>query len=435
MGKDPELTAQKQLIKADQLFKARLFKKAGKTYHSVGNTYLKTHQYQIAKKCFLNAMASFLELERYETAIELLRQASEASLRDNQYLEAFQLYKDAMNYIPKLKSEGEKNQYYILFSVLSYFCLHVTGSPEDGLDYIKRNRNKIDNEAFKENDLIQLVSELTISIRERTEKYLETIKKKVTQFKLRDPELELLKIVLLLIETRLILQTSLKLDKEDYTTNDLINLTLELNTNPLFQLVNDLFYNFKLNSLQITKFLVNLSDNLTTNKKPDLPILVNSGTPTSLLFAFKPHFQLDNPKIGPITLTMELNTLFSFNFDTEAIIPRLTSPLPTLLVSIKNLRPPLLDQTFPLEILVENRSQGEALDVNLQVQFPEELKIMRGTTEKQIYSLRTNEILQWEVNLKPSEVGDYIIKIYIKFKDSDANVIEEVKEFPFSIKM
>ena len=106
-----------------------------------------------------------------------------------------------------------------------------------------------------------------------------------------------------------------------------------------------------------------------------------------------------------------------------------------MLVSIKNLRPPLIDQTFPLEILIENKSEGEALDVNIDVEFPEKLKIMRGTTKKQIYSLRSNEDLNWEINIKPLEVGDYIIKINIKFTDPNQNKVEEIRDFPFSIKL
>ena len=122
-------------------------------------------------------------------------------------------------------------------------------------------------------------------------------------------------------------------------------------------------------------------------------------------------------------------------YETQSIQPKLVSPPATLLASIRNLRPPLIDQTFPLEILIENKSEGEALDVNLDVEFPENLKIMRGTTKKQIYSLRTNEDLKWEINLKPLEAGDYTIKISIKFVDPNQNKIEEVKEFPFSIKL
>ena len=60
---------------------------------------------------------------------------------------------------------------------------------------------------------------------------------------------------------------------------------------------------------------------------------------------------------------------------------------------------------------------------------------MRGTTEKQIYSLRKNEELTWELKIKPIEAGDYIIKVIAKFKDPDQNDIEDTKEFPFSIKL
>lgn len=41
----------------------------------------------------------------------------------------------------------------------------------------------------------------------------------------------------------------------------------------------------------------------------------------------------------------------------------------------------------------------------------------------------------WEISLKPIEAGDYIIKMDIKFKDPDQNLIEETKSFPFAIKM
>lgn len=435
MGKDPKTTAENQLKKAEQLYKARQFKKAGKNFHSAGISFLKLEEFEIAKNCFLEAIKPFLELDKYDTILELIRKASEACLQNNQYSEAFRLYKDTMNHIPKLKSETDKNDNYVLFSVLSYLCLHANGAPEEGLDYIKRNRNKIDNDFFKENNLIQLISELTLSIRDKTEKYLENIQNNLNQFKLRDPEVKLLKDVILLTKFQLLIESSLILDKDTYTTNEIINLNVELDTNPLIQVVNNSFFKYKINSFQIIKLIVSLSDNLTTNKKPDVPFSLDIGSKITLPFTLKPHFQLDNPKIGPINLTFELNNLLIFNYDTSVIIPNLISPPASLEASIKNLRPPLLDQSFPLEILIENRSQGEALDLNIDVEFPEELKLMRGTTNKQIYSLRSNENLKWEVNLKPLDVGDFIIKISIKFKDPDDNQINDVKEFPFSIKM
>ncbi|UCD01366.1 MAG: hypothetical protein JSV23_10895, partial [Promethearchaeota archaeon] len=150
----------------------------------------------------------------------------------------------------------------------------------------------------------------------------------------------------------------------------------------------------------------------------------------------KPHFQMEKPYIGPILLTSELNGNLKFFYEiSEILYPHLISPPPSLDISIKSLRPPLIGQTFPLEILIENKSEGEALDLNIEIEFPENLKVMRGTLKKQIYSLRSNENMKWEINLKPLEAGDYSIRIKTTFKDPDQNLIGEIKDFPLSIKL
>jgi hypothetical protein len=43
--------------------------------------------------------------------------------------------------------------------------------------------------------------------------------------------------------------------------------------------------------------------------------------------------------------------------------------------------------------------------------------------------------MKWDINLKPIEAGDYVIKIKTTFKDPDQNQIGEIKEFPLSIKL
>ncbi|NVM18912.1 MAG: hypothetical protein HWN80_14445 [Candidatus Lokiarchaeota archaeon] len=433
MGKDPYILAQNQLLKAQQLFKARQFKKAGKNYHLAGNTLLKLNEYEGAKDCYINGAKTFIELERYGTSIELFRQSGEACLYAEKFLEANQIYKEALNYVPKLRNEGDKNSYFITFSVLSYLCLFLKGVPDEGLDYLKKIQKKVDKAFFKKNPLIQLVSEITISLRDDQVKYVDKIKENIGLYKFRDAELKLLKNVLLLLNLKLLVESNFELDKEIYTTNESIHLTLNLDTLSLPQILEDPYYQFEFRDFNINKISINLSDNLTASKKPSVPLAIDIGKKSRLEFAIKPHFQVDNSTIGPLLFTCELNKNMIFTYETQSITPNLISPPVTLLASIKNLRPPLIDQTFPLEILIENKSEGEALDVNIDVEFPEKLKIMRGTTKKQIYSLRTNEDLKWEINLKPLEAGDYIIKINIKFMDPDQNKIEETKEFPFSI--
>jgi len=435
MGKDQGLAIENQILKAEKLYKAKQFKKAGKSYHTAGNLLLNLSEYEKAKVCFMNSAKIFMELERYDTSIELLRQSGEACLWANKFIDANMIYKEALNLIPKLKSEGDRNSNYIVFSVFSYMCSYVKGTPNEGLEFLKRISKKVDKEFFKDHQLIKLVSEITLALRDNESKYVKKIKDIIGNYKLREAELKLLKFVLLITHIKLNITTTFKLDKETYTTNEILDLDLNFDAKSLEEIINDSFYQFKLNQFNITKILINLSDNLTTNNKPSVPLPIDISKETHLQFKIKPHFQVDKSSIGPMVLTCELNNDLIFLYETRLIIPNLVSPPATLTASIRNLRPPLVDQTFPLEITIENQSQGEALDLKLNIEFPEQLKIMRGTTNKQIYSLRSNEDIKWEINLKPLEAGDYIIKIFIKFVDPDQNEIEEIKDFPISIKM
>ncbi|MFX1411433.1 MAG: hypothetical protein ACFFA6_13865, partial [Promethearchaeota archaeon] len=307
---------------------------------------------------------------------------------------------------------------------------------EDGLNLIKKFKNYVDDTYFKENEFVKLVKDLTFALKDKNNKYLEKIEHDFVKFKFREPEKTLVKKALVLTKTHNSLKMNLSLDKEIYTTNDLITLTLEIDTKPLLKISNHVFYNYNIEELKISKIGIRVSENFTTQEKPVVPIILKPGQIHNLKFKVKPHFQLENPFIGPIFLDSELDGDLNFYIETSQILaPKLISPLPSLNISIKNLRPPLIGKTFPLEILLENKSEGEAIDLNIEASFPEEIKVMRGTLNKQIYSLRPNENLKWEINLKPLEAGDYIIKINAEFKDPDQNQIKESKEFPFSIKL
>jgi len=357
MGKDQRLVIAKQVLKAEQLFKARQYKKAGKKYYLAGNSFLKLNEFQEAKDCLINGAKIFIEIEKFDTAIELFRQSGEACLYADKYLEANQIYKEALSYVPKLKNEGERSSNLVTFPVLSYLCLFLKGVPKEGLDYIKRIQKKVDKEFFKENPLIKLVSEITISLRDNQIKYVEKIKENIGNYKFREVEIKLVKNVLLLINLKLLIDSTLKLDKESYTTNESINLTLNFDTLSLPQILKDSYYQFELHDFNITKISINISDNLTTSRKPSVPFDIDIGKDSSLEFTFKPHFQIDNPIIGPMLFTCELNRNLIFIYETQSLTPKITSPPATLLTSIKNLRPPLIDKTFPLEILIENKSE------------------------------------------------------------------------------
>lgn len=431
MGKDPE----ELFLKGNRLYKANQFKKSGKLFHSAGNSFMDIEDYKQAKTSFINGAMSFIEIKKYNTALEMLRLASETLIIVEDYLGANQIYKNSIEYVSNLKKSDDKNENYILFAFLSYLCLFVKGREEEGLDYLKRLQKKVDNTYFKDSKLIRAVTDLTLALRDNNQNYLERIKELISSLKLKKLEVNLLKKVILIVQSQILIDTAIVLDKQEYRTNENINLTINFDTTPLLQEYKNPFYEFELDTFEITKISLELSDNLSLNKKPNFPIEINLGDNLPIDFVLKPHFQMDKPFIGPVHINCSLNSSLVFKYEIKAIEVSLTSPLPTLEVLLKNLRPPLIGQSFPLEILIQNKSEGEALDVKILVKFPEMLKVMRGTTEKQIYSLRKNEELKWELNVKPIEAGDYIIRVIAKFKDPDQNDIEDIKEFPFSIKL
>jgi len=436
MGKDPSTNIENNVLKADQLFKARAYKKAGKLYYKAGNAYFQLNDFELAKNCFLYGSECYIEMQKYSDAINLIRLAGNAYLMMEEYKDANKIYKNAVNLIPKLRNSSEREFNYILFPVISYLCSFLEMNQEGGLNFIKKFQGKVNNEFFKENKLIQVVTDLTIADRDKNVALIERIMENVGSLKLTDTEIKLLKKVLALTHLLIGMKSELNLDKKIYTTNDIVNLKVNLNTEILSVIASNSFFELQINKINIVNLSANLSDNLAINKKPELPLGIPiDNHELELYFVLKPHFQLDKPYIGPISITFEVNDNLFFKYLTSVVEPKLVSPPPSLKLSIKNLRPPLIGQTFPLEILLENESDGEALDVKLSVNFPDQLKIMRGTTEKQIYSLRSKEEMKWELNIKPLEVGDYTIQFDIKFKDSDQKSIEYNQEFPFSITM
>jgi len=410
------------------------YKRAAKSYNTVGNIFLKLGNYEIAKECFFNAAKSAIHEDKYLRGLEFLRNAGNASLLNNNFSEAYQFFKESLNYIPSLRNSSDINQLFVVFSSLSYLCLFVEGKQEEGLNIVKKIRSFVDDSYFKESALIKLVKDLTVATKDKKEKYIKKIEKDFENSKFYEGEINLAKSALVIAKTIVSLIVKLTLDKKIYTTNDVINLTMNIDTKPLLDITENSFYNYNLKELKIMKIGIQLTDNFTFHKKPELPITITPGQTCQINLLIKPHFQMENPTIGPILLTSELNGNLKFFYEySELLYPTLISPPPTLDISIKNLRPPLIGKSFPLEILIENKSKGEALDLNIEIDFPENLKVMRGTLKKQIYSLRTNENMKWEISLKPIEAGDYSIKIKTTFKDPDQNQIGEIKEFSLKV--
>jgi len=432
MAKD----AEKLLNKAEKLYKAMQYKRAAKVFSSAADLSLKLKKYELARDCYVKAAKCSINEQKYSFTLDFLRNAGNMSILINNFLEAQNFFREGLNYISNLRTLSDRNYNFILFSTLSFLCLFVKGKQEEGLKLVKKYRSNVEDDFFKESQLIRLITNLTLSIKNKNESYLEKILTNFESYRFHESEINLLKQALVIAKVNTSLKINLKFDKDVYTTNDIIHLIMEIDSKPLLEISNDPFFNYKIRELKISKISITLSDNFTSYKKPEFPISINVGDSHITEFMFKPHFQTERPFIGPMVLTSEINGNLNFYYEfSEVLEPVLISPPPSLTISLKNLKPPLIGTTFPLEILIENKSEGEAIDLKTHIEFPENLKLMRGTLEKQIYSLKPNENIRWEINVKPTEAGDYIIKIIAQFSDPDKNLITESKEFPVPIKL
>jgi hypothetical protein len=62
--------------------------------------------------------------------------------------------------------------------------------------------------------------------------------------------------------------------------------------------------------------------------------------------------------------------------------------------------------------------------------------VVRGTLKKKFYSLAGGESTSWEILLRVSEEGRFVLLVQVQFKDKDGKDVPAVlKEVPLEIKM
>ena len=217
---------EKQYLKAEKLYKAMQYKRAAKIFDTVGDSYLELGKFELARDCYFDAAKCSINEDKFLIGLEFLRKTGNASLLSNDIPQANEIFREAINYIPNLRSSSDRNQNFVLFSFLSYLCFFIKGEQEEGLKIVKKIKSFVDDAYFKENSLIHLVTNLTMVIKEKENKYVERIQKDIVSFKFREAELLLAKQALKIAQTYANLLIDLKLEKDVYTTNEKINLIL-----------------------------------------------------------------------------------------------------------------------------------------------------------------------------------------------------------------
>ncbi|MBD3197926.1 MAG: hypothetical protein GF317_22935 [Candidatus Lokiarchaeota archaeon] len=435
-GKDDQEKAEQDFERAEELFDALQYKKAGKYFTKAAERFIEMKDHKFATESYLQAANSYIHDDRHEDVIESLKNAANTSLEQTKFSEAQNYYSKALEYNENIQNSADRSRNFVHFSVMNFICHFIKGNKEEGLKVIKKIQKKVDTEYFKEHLLVHLVTNLTLAVREKKKAYLERIKKDLSKYTTTSNEKILILHAIMLADLQASLTPELKFDQEQYTTKELIALYIKLSGEQLQNISDKDLYPYQIEKLIIEDIKISLSDNFAVQTKPTYPLDLRPDDGLDVEFVFKPHFQKEESYIGPLKMICKIDDTFTLYIEerNENKID-LVAPPTHLDVSIKNLKTPLVGQTFPLEILIKNNSDGEASQVKVEATFPENLRVMRGTTEKQIYSIRKNEEVRWEINVKPMEAGEYEVKVDLTFKDPDQNEIKEENSFPVSIKL
>jgi tetratricopeptide (TPR) repeat protein len=425
--------AQKTLDRAEALLNAERYDKAVKEFNKAAEMYFELHEYLVAEQCYFYAAKALVHEEDYLEASNSMRDSANCCISLDNYSKAGEYYDLAAKYALK-SSKKEAEFRSILSACFAYLCLFLKGQQDKGLAFIKHIKKHVDSKEFAENKLVRLVKGLTLAVLNQDDSALKLIEEDFMNYKFRDSETKLIKDTILMAKTHLLLKFDLNVDKKELLNEEIIPFSLKIDFSGLIRLVDDPYLKHHFRSIKLIDFGVALSDNLSIKEKPDLPIMLKGAT-EELNFKVRANFPGDG-FIGPVVFTIELDEKLYFYAKSAVCKVLVKSPPVKLGVDLKPMTNPIINQTFPLEVTLTNPSDSDAVNIEIAFEFPVGLRLMRGTTDKQIFQLIRGDDFKWQLSLKPLEPGKHIIKVTMSFSDQDGKVIgPNTAELPLEINL
>ncbi|UYP48331.1 hypothetical protein NEF87_004616 [Candidatus Lokiarchaeum ossiferum] len=416
--------AEVALEKAEILMDNDNHKKSAEHFKKAAELFLELKEWKIAEKCFFYSAKNYHTLggaRDFHRASLLEYEAGKCCIFTNDFEKARDYFDIASKSILKsdAKNPDEMATTDICFAFLCYF---VQGKYEEGIVYIKRFKDQIDPDMYSSHSLMVLVRDLTKAIINEREKYIDSIVDNFGIHKYGAAETLLIKEALIVGLASLMVKFELGMDKTEYERDDSIEVKSILDCTRLGEFKNYSILPRVFKSLVIEKMEIEIGDNISTKEKIALPekIQVKDFGKKVLPFKFRTNFPGEG-FIGPITLTLVIDGKYRFKLQSEKQELLITSPNAVLGIDLLPLKTPVINQSFPLQVNVSNNSEGPAMEINVEFEFPEDLRLMRGTLQKNIYSLDPNEDMKWQIIVKAFDGGEIPIKATVSFKDGDGN--------------
>lgn len=406
---------EKVIAKAEFLFKQEKFRKAADEFMKAGEIFFKLSEWIIAEKCFLFGAKSFIAIDRYKEASDLLRLSANCCLMVDDLAKARDYYDSAAKNTVKADDKN-KEANMIINITFSYICHFLQGQHDKAIQYIAKMKEFIDINDFNDNPLVQLIKSLTSAILNGSESALKEAIDLYPKFKFRIAENKIILMALIIASIYVEMEIGLEIPNLEYINNEELEIKIHLNIqNVLTHKLKDI-QEYKIKSLRVREAVISISENLIQKEQPQLPIEFDKEV--TIPFKLRTTFP-GKGFIGPVVFLFELEDKYRFYAHSDEAKINVKSLDASLSIEFEPQQTPIVNQTFPLNVLLKNNSEGEAVDLVVKFEFPEEMRMMRGTFEKQILSLGCREDMKWEINVKSSQPGKVPIKTIIDFNDPD----------------
>ncbi len=432
--------ARKYLLQAEAFLETNKLGKASKGYELAADIFSQDlKDFERAEDAYFNAAKVHLKAQDFVKSAVQQRNAANMCILLGDFERADKYYEIALKYFLKEDKVFDA----IIVGSFAYLTMFVRGLQDKALDYIKRVKKNVPFEDFKNNRLIQLVRGLTVSIVDKNFSELNKIQEELARFKFREAESKLIQLATELAQVHVHAKLDLSLptmpENKEFLVEAIIPVAVNFDSSPITTLPE---LKPRFSEILITNAGVTLSENLSLKAEPNFPITIPMGEQTTLDFQVRVNFPEDPTFIGPALLTCEMGGGSTehppVRFFAKSPLSKFKtmSPPAQIGINLRELAPPVIGQSFPMEVTLSNQSDGEAVRIEVDLEFPPELKVFRGTTKKTIYSLPPNQDISWQLTLKPKEPGKFPIKVIMQFEDSNGNVVgPQTAELPFEIKL
>ena len=427
MGKEEKIRKKGEVLlaKAEHYMDSQDFKRSADNFLKAGDLFFELEEWKISEQCFRFTSKNFSRIggeRNYHRAANVQRKAANCCLLLNDFSKARDYFDVTAKSI--LKSEMKTKEEFATENIcFAFMCHFILGEQEEAINSIKRFRNLFESDIYTEHILMKLVHNLSNTVLNKNEQYIKKIIRDIQLEKYSIAESKLIQHAFLVTYATLKTEFLLNLDENEFERDTIIELPTQLNTSGIKEIEKLKRFPSNIESLSITNIEFNISENLILKEKLPIPTKIEFHNKEIHVLPLK--FRTNFPgkaHIGPIKLTLEINKHFKYYAISDTKQLRITSPAAILGINLIPQKTPVINQSFPLQVVLSNNSDGDAMEIDIVFEFPEEnIRMMRGTMDKKIYALSPNENIKWQILIKASDVGELPIKTTVSFKDGDGN--------------